>query len=213
MIKPTHPLFCHPLSPRASRLLFRASCILLAMSFGVVGCSSSSKPSKQRKVRHDWFYPTRQHAPEPVYSQLREVRPPEPIPEPPRDSHRAPRLMPVMQVNISNKSIGQAAQILADSYQYGNYCSPIVADQRISLRAIGTLDELAAQLAELGRVKVTVDHENRELRVLSGSLAPQRAPLDDGSGLENESQPVLKNEATDPIADRTKSDSRGSRGY
>lgn len=213
MIKPTHPLFCPPLSPRVSRLLCRASCILLAMSFGVVGCSSSSKPSKQRKVRHDWLYPTRQHAPEPVYSQSMEVRPPEPIPEPPRDSHRAHRLMPVMQVNISNQSIGQAAQILADSYQYGNYCSPIVADRLISLRAIGTLDELAAQFAEIGQIKVTVDHENRELRVLSGSLAPQQAPLVDGSALVTESQPVLKNQATDPIIDQDGAVKSGQERY
>jgi len=157
----------------ASRVHWSAA-VVFALSFvGGVGCSSSPPPVKQRSVRHDWFYPTRQNAPEELYSRVREVRPPEPVPEPPRGINGAPRLMPVMQFNVNQKSLVEVAQLLAESYRYGYYCSPIVADRQISLRAIGTLDELAAQVAELGQVKVTVDHENRELRILSGALAPQ----------------------------------------
>jgi hypothetical protein len=81
--------------------------------------------------------------------------------------------MPVMQFSVDQKSLVEVAQLLADSYRYGFYCSPIVADRKITLRAIGTLDELSAQVAELGQVKVTVDHENRELRILSGALVAQ----------------------------------------
>jgi hypothetical protein len=156
-----------------SWLHFSAAIILVFSLVGAVGCSSSPKAPKQRSVRHDWFYPTRQHAPEEIYSRLREVRPPEPVPEPPRDANRAPRLMPVMQFSVDQKSLVEVAQLLADSYRYGFYCSPIVADRKITLRAIGTLDELSAQVAELGQVKVTVDHENRELRILSGALVAQ----------------------------------------
>jgi hypothetical protein len=156
-----------------SRLNWSAAVVLTLCFLGGVGCSSSPPPPKKRVVRHDWFYPTRQHAPEEIYSRVREVRPPEPVPEPPHGINRAPRLMPVMQFNVNQKSLVEVAQLLADSYRYGYYCSPTVADRQISLRAIGTLDELAAQVAEIGQVKVTVDHENRELRILSGAFVFQ----------------------------------------
>jgi hypothetical protein len=160
--------------PSVVNRLHLSTAVFLVLSFtGGVGCSSSPPPLKPRAVRHDWFYPTRQHAPEEIYSRVREVRPPEPVPEPPRDINRAPRFMPVIQFNVDQKSLMEVAQLLADSYRYGYYCSPIVADRQISLRAIGTLDELAAQVAELGQIKVTVDHENRELRILSGAFVSQ----------------------------------------
>jgi|GEM_PF-1666103 len=172
--------------------------VVLALSFsGGVGCSSSPPPVKQRSVRHDWFYPTRQHAPEEIYSRVRQVRPPEPVPEPPRGINRAPRFMPVMQFNVDKKSLVEVAQLLADSYRYGYYCSPIVADRQISLRAIGTLDELAAQVAELGQVRVTVDHENRELRILSGAFVSQELRSLEGPVDVNENNST-GNERSDP---------------
>ena len=185
------------------RLRWSAAVVFVLSFVGAVGCSSSPKASKQRIVRHDWFYPTRQQAPEELYSRVREVRPPEPVPEPPRDTNRAPRFMPVMQFNVSQKSLGGVAQLLADSYRYGYYCSPIVADRKISLRAIGTLDELAAQVAELGQVKVTVDHENRELRILSGAFASQKLRSEEGSvGIHGAN--LLNNEQSNSAPEGTK---------
>jgi len=105
--------------------------------------------------------------------------------------------MPVMQFNVDKKSLVEVAQLLADSYRYGYYCSPIVADRQISLRAIGTLDELAAQVAELGQVRVTVDHENRELRILSGAFVSQELRSLEGPVDVNENNST-GNERSDP---------------
>jgi hypothetical protein len=190
--------------PSVVNRLHCIAAVVLVLSFiGGVGCSSSPPPPKKRIVRHDWFYPTRQHAPEEIYSRVREVRPPEPVTEPPRDIARAPRLMPVMQFNVSQKSLVEVAQLLAESYRYGFYCSPIVADRQISLRAIGTLDELAAQVAELGQVKVTVDHENRELRILSGAFVSQE--------LGSVERPVEVNGSNYPEKEQSDAAPEGSR--
>lgn len=156
---------------REGKLFLRAA--LLVGCTVLTSCSSGTNVAPKKEVRRDWFYPTRQRAPEEVYNRLREVRPPEPVPEPPRSIEKAPRLFPVVQVNIKDAKLSEVARILAQSYRYGHYCSPLIAQQRITVRAIGTLDELADHVAQTGSVRVSVDHENREVRILSGARIPQ----------------------------------------
>ncbi len=133
----------------------------------IAGCSSSQKKSPVKKaVRHDWFYPTRSRAPEPVYSEIREVRPPQPIPRPPRDVGTSPRIFPVVQLNLHRASMAQVATALGRSYNYGHYCAPTIENFVVSIRALGTLDELAQRVADVAMVTVVVDHENREVQIL-----------------------------------------------
>lgn len=167
--------------------------IRAVLAFGcivVTSCSSGSDVVLKKEVRRDWFYPTRKQAPEEVYNRLRDVRPPEPVPEAPRSVEKAPRLFPVVQLNIKNGTLSEVARILAQSYRYGHYCSPLVAQQRMSVRAIGTLDELADQVAHTGMVRVSVDHENREVRILSGARVHQIE--------QNVQTPVVSAKSVDP---------------
>lgn len=162
--------------------------LALALCFSsLVSCSSGTTAPPKKEVRRDWFYPTRQHAPEEVYNRLREVRPPEPVPRTPRRTEKAPRLFPVIQVDAKDTTLSEVARILARSYRYGHYCSPLIADRNITLRGIGTLDELADEVARLALVRVTVDHENREVRILTGLRAqtpePQRYDAASGATL------------------------------
>lgn len=148
----------------------------------ISGCSTSQEKLPVKKpVRHDWFYPTRSRAPEPVYSEIREVRPPQPIPRPPRDVGSSHRIFPVVQLNLHRASMAEVATALGRSYNYGHYCAPTIENFVISIRALGTLDELAQRVADVAMVTVVVDHENREVQILGtpprrGNNRTERTP-------------------------------------
>lgn len=171
----------------------------LALSCGVLlSCSSGPEGVRKKEVRRDWFYPTRKQAPEPIYNRLRDVRPPEPIPDPPRGIERAPRLFPIIQINLRGAKLSEVARILAQSYRYGHYCSPLLAEKRVSVRAIGTLNELADEVARLGSVRVAVDHENREVRILSGIRSRQIEPTPEPTAPERKPETGELRQANQP---------------
>jgi hypothetical protein len=58
--------------------------------------------------------------------------------------------------------------------RYSSYVAPSIAKNKISIENIGTLDELARIIEREGKVKVVVDHENREVRLLSAHAEAPR---------------------------------------
>jgi hypothetical protein len=159
--------------------LSRGARAAIAALIVLTGCGGNDlkKWSGEKRVRHEWYYPTRQDSPEVVYNRLKEVRPPEPIPEPPQTTRPAPVMVPVVQLDFENTSLERAANVMGEAYRYTAHCAPSVAQRTISIRAVGTLDELAQRIGAKTGVRIVVDHQNREIRVLGGSGKPApRAP-------------------------------------
>jgi hypothetical protein len=56
---------------------------------------------------------------------------------------------------------------LAATARYSSFTSPSIAADKISVKNIGTIDELARIIESKARVQVVVDHENRDVRFLA----------------------------------------------
>lgn len=136
--------------------------VLLVASFlFTLGCSET--PRKDPRV---YSYSGRQLPPEPVYNRLRWVYLPDPPPV--KDlAVRSPRLVPVIHLQVKNASLDAVAKALGDSAHYRSYCSSFIADRKVTIDEIGTIDELGNIIARRAKVTVMVDHGNRELRFVS----------------------------------------------
>jgi len=117
---------------------------------------------------------------EPVYARTRWVRPPEVVPQ--RESYQAaamnmresPSLRPVFELSLKNTSLEETARVLAATARYSSYTAPSIANDKISVTNLGTIDELARIIESKARVQVVVDHENREVRFLAAQAEQPR---------------------------------------
>jgi hypothetical protein len=143
------------------------------------GCHAGPKawePNKDGKEKKTFFFPVRQLPPQSVYNRLREVRPPSVLPSSTLSKSKTPKILPVLHLELESVSLEEAAKVLAESARYSYYCSSIVADKRVSINSLGTIDELGQEIAQKAGIDVVVDHSNTEVRFLAGSLHP-KAPL------------------------------------
>lgn len=117
---------------------------------------------------------------EPVYARTRWVRPPDVAPQ--RESYQvaeanlrsSPSLRPVFELSLKNTSLEETARVLAATARYSSYTAPSIANDKISVTNLGTIDELARIIESKARVQVVVDHENREVRFLAAQAEQPR---------------------------------------
>ncbi len=139
-----------------------------AMSMSVcflVGCSSTPATKKAPRV-HSIAH--RQLPPEPVYNRLRWVEPPEVMPKRERQyTDTRPLILPVFHLELQDSTLKEASLVLAGTARYHSYCSSLIADKKISVQSLGTIDELAELIASKANIRVIVDHTNKEVRFLA----------------------------------------------
>ncbi len=144
---------------------------VLAMSLGACGGVATKDWSPDRpKTAYSVAY--RKTAPPPVYNRLRWVHLPETMPERETAESTAPSIFPVFHLDLKNASLEEASQALAASARYDSYCASDLAHRKISLNRLGTLDELAQEIASSSGITVQVDHDMKTVRFLP-KLAPQ----------------------------------------
>jgi hypothetical protein len=110
-----------------------------------------------------------------VYARTRWVRPPELLPQ--RDTtgkvdsqlRETPTLRTVFELSLQNTTLEETARILAATARYSSYTAPSIASEKISVKNLGTIDELARTIESKAQVQVVVDHENKEVRFLPAS--------------------------------------------
>jgi hypothetical protein len=148
---------------------------LLVIGLTLSGCGSTTKPFNPKSDgQRTIFMPSvRTVGPEPVYARTRWVRAPEVVPERdiPGQSNGglgdSPSLRPVFQLSLKDATLEETARVLAATARYSSFTSPSIAADKISVKNIGTIDELARIIESKARVQVVVDHENREVRFLA----------------------------------------------
>ena len=137
----------------------------------LAGCWPMGKrwePGDKKKV----FGATHQQlAPEPVYNRLRWVQLPDVMPSAEVET-AGQRYFPVVHLELKGARLEEAAATLASLGRYHSYCAGTIASRRISVNALGTLDELAAEIAAQEKIDVIVDHDSREVRFLARTVAP-----------------------------------------
>ena len=141
--------------------------ILIGFLPGLLACSGKEIPDAV-KEKPTFTIATRQHAPEKPFSMTRWVRPPQVLPPraaPVRAS--SSYISPVVHYKVKDISLKEAALVLAATTRYRSYCSSLIAEQRLTLDSLGTLDELAEEIETLTGIHVVIDHDNKEIRFLA----------------------------------------------
>lgn len=146
---------------------------------GLAGCGSDLKPydPSGKNDRKNFFFPVRQLAPDPVYNRIKVSYLPEVLP--PRDvetSPDAPKVFPVIHLDLKNVTLETATQTIAATARYRSFCSGIVAKNKVTINTLGTIDELAAELSKKADVTVVVDHDNREIRLFQKEAVKPELP-------------------------------------
>jgi hypothetical protein len=153
---------------KRNALRFAAS-LLLAVA--AVACSSSGATTGSVRLTR---IATRQLPPEPVYGRLRWVRPPEVMPRRGIPTTAAGLMLPVVHLQVDKAGVCEAAQIVGATVRYRTYCSSLIADKRVTLNMLGTLDELVGAISEESGAKIVVDHTNKEIRFVAGRYVEPR---------------------------------------
>lgn len=137
----------------------------------LAGCSASVSPP-EKKERRVFSIAARQYAVDPVYGRVRKANAPDEIP----DAHAAktgPPIMPVFHLELKNDTLESAGRALAATARYRSYCASAIAGRKITLERLGTIDELAVELQKAADIRVVVDHDTKEVRLLAKSVEPK----------------------------------------
>jgi hypothetical protein len=146
--------------------------IMLAVIIAASGCSTHDMPTSERKL---FGISVRRNEPQPVYKRTRLAYLPAPLPVARSLRTSPPLILPVMHFELADASLEEAAKLLGDTSRYSSYCASTIADKRISLTALGTIDELAQAIAKIAKIETVVDHHNREIRFLAGETIEEGA--------------------------------------
>lgn len=145
--------------------------IIIAALTILSGCAMEPKmdPDKE-KLPKVFKIQTRQIAPPPTYNRLTWANL-DSMPSRDLPSTAAPLLTPVIQFEVRNTKLEDAAKMLAATSQYSSYCASTIATQKITLNRLGTIDELGEAIGKQAGIKVVVDHEGRSVRFLAQQAA------------------------------------------
>lgn len=158
------------------RVLPTAIALLGLTLLSTAGCGGPKEYEPYSTSQRTIFMPSvRTVGPEPVYARTRWVRPPDILPH--RDTaggadsqvRETPSLRTVFELSLQNTSLEETARILAATARYSSYTAPSIASEKISIKNLGTIDELARIIESKAQVQVVVDHENKEVRFLPAS--------------------------------------------
>ena len=117
---------------------------------------------------------TRQLAPEPTYNRVRWVYLPAPLPGRDEGKFDSPQINPRFKVSLKNASLEEVARALAASSGYRAYCASTIAEQKMDLQGIGTIEEFIGIIEKKIGIKVLIDHDMRDIRFLAGNYKVPR---------------------------------------
>lgn len=154
---------------------------LLSLSACSIFAGEAQLPEKRAQV---YSVASRRLAPEPVYNRIRLVYLPDVKPGSLADSN-APTLPMRARLSLKNNTLEQAGIALAAIGNYQAYTASSIAKQKLSLEAVGSLDELGAQLSMQSGAHVVIDHPHRQIRILKQGYAPAEVePRFESSAME-----------------------------
>lgn len=141
-------------------LLNRFMKVLLVLCVILLGGCTSSVHSPE------YLTSVTQVPPQPVYNRIFLARPPEVLPYRKKHKSISVKENPVFQLDVSNETVESVIKTLASASRFRGYTSATIADSKVSLQAVGTIDELADALSKAANIHISVDHANRELRAI-----------------------------------------------
>jgi hypothetical protein len=188
--------FTRPLKHRAVKSSIALGALFVC-SGAIGGCSSSKSAESIEETLRAHRVSLRQVAPQPVYSRVRFVHEPSPLPSREIPESNAGMISPMVQLDLKNATLEEASSVLAAVSRYSSYTASSIASQRISLSMLGTVDEIATRIAAEAGIKVVVDHRVRQVRFLTGTVATDSL---DESAIGAPAQPQFLDEGSSEIS-------------
>lgn len=129
--------------------------------------------SKPDPVVRMEYYPTafRQNGPEPVYSRLTWSHLPQPVQK--KADNDAPYLMPKLSFELPNSNLEETLQALAQTIGYRWSYPAELGERRVSVKRVGTVEEILSEIGRQAGVETELDHEQRLVRAFDRSLSPR----------------------------------------
>ena len=106
---------------------------------------------------------TRQHPKEPVYSRVTWSQLPRPVPEAPAEKGKM--INPTMSFEMPNSTFLESLEALSQAIGYELRYPAKLVNTRVSLKYVGTVEEILAEICKQSGSKASLDHENKILRV------------------------------------------------
>ncbi len=131
-----------------------------------VACSNYRTTPLEKKRFQTFSMATRQLPPEPAYASTRWVRPTQVTPSRETPGNKVEPILPVVHYKVTDTPLCEAALVLAATTRYRSYCSSRLSGEKLSFEGLGTLDELAIEIAMLSGAEIIVDHSRGEIRFL-----------------------------------------------
>ncbi len=128
------------------------------------GCASYGKREKPI-----YSISAQSSAPAPVYHRITAVRPPVVYPDVNGPISDAKLYLSNFHLDVTNLPVEKVVASIADAANYHSYTSSAFANKKISIKEIGTVDELLAKVADKVGAEVSVDHEHQEVRFMRRS--------------------------------------------
>jgi hypothetical protein len=173
-----------------------AGSLIAAIGLTLSACGPTVKEWSPDRQKVGYAQAYRQLPPQPVYNRLRWVYAPEVLPARETSSESsAPTIMPVFHLDLKNATLEEAARTLAATTRFSSYCSSTIADRKISINRLGTVDELAGEIAGAAGITVQIDRQSQTVRFLP-KLAPQPEFTTEESSQKVSDSQVLRNEVT-----------------
>jgi len=105
---------------------------------------------------------------EPVYNRIKKVYLPAVMPSqiPVDQKQVSAPLQQIYDLNLKNVSMEKAAAAIAAVGGYDHYTASSIAEQMVTFKALGSIDELALGLGQATNTHVVVDHTHRQVRIV-----------------------------------------------
>lgn len=142
-------------------------CVLVGTAISLLLLTGCAGTPPEAPVAETFSLASRQLPPEPVYNRLRWVFPPQPLPSRDGAKSTAGQIVPLIDFDVKNATLEEAARILAASARYHYYVASDLANKKVSLKVLGNVDDIANKIEKLANIAVVVDHSNREIRLLA----------------------------------------------
>lgn len=142
----------------------------IGLSLVLLLCSCSKKEVFQRQVE-EYRPVTRKEAPEPVYGRVTWAHLPKPVA--PKAVQNAPYLLPVVSFDLVDSNLEEAIEALAQTMGYDRHYPKSVAKRKVSIKMVGTLEEVLAEIVKQAKVTARFEHERKLVRVFEDRMLPQ----------------------------------------
>lgn len=157
-------------SPRRSRQYGKLSSVSIGLLLMLL-CSSCSKKEVYQRQLEEYRPVTRREAPEPVYGRVTWAHLPKPVA--PKALSNAPYLLPVVSFDLVDSNLEEAIEALAQTMGYDRHYPKSVAKRKVSIKMVGTVEEVLTEIASQAKVTARFEHERKLVRVFEDRMLPQ----------------------------------------